>query len=65
MRFVKKHLVWKQCILSTPLIRVHMKELDSRIFNFETSMITSMYHDTSHVQAKKGHSHSTRPTKRP
>ena len=30
-------------------LHTHMKELDSRIFNFETSMITSKYHDTSHM----------------
>ena len=31
----------------------HIKEVDSHIFNFETSMITSKYHDTSHMSNLK------------
>lgn len=31
----------------------HIKEVDSHIFNFETSMITSKYHDTSHMSKPK------------
>lgn len=34
-------------------LHTHMKELDSCIFNFETSMLTSKYNDTSHMPKLK------------
>lgn len=30
-------------------LQTHMKELDNHIFSFKTSMITSKYHDSSHM----------------
>ena len=45
-------------------LHTHLKELDFHISNFETSMMTSKYHDTSHM-SKLGHGHTTRPSKSP